>query len=75
MGVQVFSATMVLDIYADIVRSFNFVEERPGIIGNRVRVRRAPVGVVRGGDPVERAALRRGAEARPGARGGLHAWC
>jgi betaine-aldehyde dehydrogenase len=46
MGLQVFSATMVLDSYADIVRSFNFMEERPGAIGNRVRVRRAPVGVV-----------------------------
>ncbi len=45
MGVQVFAATMVLDSYADIVRSFPFVEERPGAIGNRVRVRRAPVGV------------------------------
>jgi betaine-aldehyde dehydrogenase len=45
MGVQVFAATMVLDSYADIVRSFNFLEERPGAIGNRVRVRRAPVGV------------------------------
>jgi len=46
MGVQVFAATMVLDSYADFARSFVFVEERPGAIGNRVRVRRAPVGVV-----------------------------
>ncbi len=46
MGVQVFAATMVLDTYADMVRSFDFVSERPGIMGNRVRVRRAPVGVV-----------------------------
>ncbi len=46
LGVQVFSASMVLDIYAGIVRDFAFVEERAGAIGNRVRVRRAPVGVV-----------------------------
>ena len=46
MGVQVFSASMVLDIYAGIVRDFAFVEERAGAIGNRVRVRRAPAGVV-----------------------------
>jgi betaine-aldehyde dehydrogenase len=46
MGLQVFSATMVLDSYAEIARSFTFMEERPGAIGNRVRVRRAPVGVV-----------------------------
>jgi betaine-aldehyde dehydrogenase len=46
MGLQVFSATMVLDSYAEIARSFHFMEERPGAIGNRVRVRRAPVGVV-----------------------------
>ena len=45
MGVQVFSSTMVLDSYADIARSFPFVEDRPGALGNRVRVRRAPVGV------------------------------
>jgi betaine-aldehyde dehydrogenase len=45
MGVQVFSSTMVLDSYADIARSFAFVEDRPGALGNRVRVRRAPVGV------------------------------
>ena len=46
MGLQVFSAVMVLGIYNEIVRSFNFVEERAGALGNRVRVRRAPVGVV-----------------------------
>ena len=46
LGVQVFSATMILDSYAEYARSFNFVEDRPGAIGNRVRVRRAPVGVV-----------------------------
>jgi aldehyde dehydrogenase (NAD+) len=46
MGLQVFSATMVLDSYAEIARSFSFVEERAGAIGNKVRVRRAPVGVV-----------------------------
>ena len=46
MGLQVFSATMVLDIYADIARNFTFMDERTGALGNRVRVRRAPVGVV-----------------------------
>jgi betaine-aldehyde dehydrogenase len=46
MGLQVFSATMVLDTYAEMARSFNFVEERKGMLGNKVRVRRAPVGVV-----------------------------
>ena len=46
MGLQVFSAVMVLNIYNEIVRSFNFVEERNGALGNKVRVRRAPVGVV-----------------------------
>lgn len=45
LGLQVISATMVLDGYAEIARRFAFVEERPGAIGNRVRVRRAPVGV------------------------------
>jgi betaine-aldehyde dehydrogenase len=46
MGLQVFSAVMVLNIYNEIVRGFNFVEERTGALGHRVRVRRAPVGVV-----------------------------
>jgi betaine-aldehyde dehydrogenase len=46
MGLQVFSATMVLDSYAEIARSFPFMSERSGTIGNKVRVRRAPVGVV-----------------------------
>ena len=47
MGLQVFSATMVLDQYAEMARGgFSFMEERAGIMGNRVRVRRAPVGVV-----------------------------
>jgi len=44
-GLQVFSASMVLEIYADIARKFPFVEERAGALGNPVRVRRAPVGV------------------------------
>ncbi len=46
LGVQVFSATMVLDSYAEYARTFTFAEDRPGAFGNRVRVRRAPVGVV-----------------------------
>jgi aldehyde dehydrogenase (NAD+) len=46
MGLQVFSATMVLDGYAEIARNFSFMDERAGIMGNKVRVRRAPVGVV-----------------------------
>jgi len=47
MGLQVFSATMVLDQFAELARGgFAFVEERKGILGNKVRVRRAPVGVV-----------------------------
>jgi betaine-aldehyde dehydrogenase len=47
MGLQVFSATMVLDQYAELARSgFSFMEERAGIMGNKVRIRRAPVGVV-----------------------------
>jgi betaine-aldehyde dehydrogenase len=38
---------MVLDQYAGLARDgFSFMEERAGIMGNKVRVRRAPVGVV-----------------------------
>jgi betaine-aldehyde dehydrogenase len=48
MGVQAFSATMVFDMYAQLARSFPWVEERAGALGNRVRVRRAPVGVCAG---------------------------
>ena len=52
--------------------SFTFVEERAGAIGNRVRVRRAPVGVVAAVIPWNVPLFVVGAEARPGARGGLH---
>jgi len=45
---QVLSATMVLDIYADMARKHPWVEERTGALGERVQVRRAPVGVCAG---------------------------
>jgi betaine-aldehyde dehydrogenase len=48
IGTQVFAATMVLDIHADMAKSFNWVEERPGAFGNPVRVGRLPVGVCAG---------------------------
>jgi aldehyde dehydrogenase (NAD+) len=48
IGTQVFAATMVLDIHADMAKSFNWVEERAGAFGNRVRVGRLPVGVCAG---------------------------
>ena len=48
MGVQVFAATMVLDVYARLAGEVAFVEERAGAFGARVRVRRAPVGVCAG---------------------------
>lgn len=48
MGVQVFAATLVLDVYARIAGDFAFVDERAGAFGARVRVRRAPVGVCAG---------------------------
>jgi len=48
VGTQVFAATMVLDIHADMAKSFNWVEERPGAFGNPVRVGRLPVGVCAG---------------------------
>ncbi len=44
-GTQVFASTMVLDVYAGIARSFAFDETRKGVMGQPVRVRRAPVGV------------------------------
>jgi betaine-aldehyde dehydrogenase len=44
-GVQVFASTMVLDIFADIAKSFPFEEKRKGAMGQTVYVRRAPVGV------------------------------
>jgi betaine-aldehyde dehydrogenase len=46
--VQVFSATMVLDIYSRLARTHPWLEERAGALGGRVRVRRAPVGVCAG---------------------------
>jgi len=45
---QVFSATMVLDTYADITRSYEFENHRTGGLGQPVTVRRAPVGVAAG---------------------------
>jgi aldehyde dehydrogenase (NAD+) len=45
---QVFSATMVLDAYADMTRSYEFVDDRTGGLGQPVRVRRAPIGVAAG---------------------------
>jgi betaine-aldehyde dehydrogenase len=48
MGMQVFAATMVLDIYADIARSYPWSDERIGAMGQKVVVRRAPVGVAAG---------------------------
>jgi betaine-aldehyde dehydrogenase len=48
MGTQVFAATMVLDVYADIARSYPWSDERIGAMGQKVVVRRAPVGVCAG---------------------------
>jgi len=45
---QVFSATMVLNAYAEYAKTYQFVEERTGALGGRVQVRRAPVGVAAG---------------------------
>jgi aldehyde dehydrogenase (NAD+) len=45
LGVQVLSSTMVLDVNAGFARSFPFDETRRGLMGQPVRVRRAPVGV------------------------------
>ena len=45
---QVFSATMVLDTYADIARSFAFEDRRTGGLGQPVTVRRVPIGVAAG---------------------------
>ncbi len=42
---QVFSATMVLDTYAALATQYQWIETRAGMMGNSVRVRRAPVGV------------------------------
>jgi len=48
---QVYAATMVLDTYADIARNYTFSSERTGALGQRVIVRRAPVGVCAGITP------------------------
>lgn len=45
---QVFSATMVLNTYAELAKTYPFVQERTGALGNQVQVRRAPVGVAAG---------------------------
>jgi len=45
---QVFSATMVLDTYVRLAAEFEWVNTRTGMMGNTVRVRKAPVGVVAG---------------------------
>ncbi len=45
LGLQVLSSTMVLDVYAGLAREFPFDETRKGLMGQPVRVRRAPVGV------------------------------
>ena len=34
LGVQVFSATMVLDTFADLARKYTWEEDRPGAIGD-----------------------------------------
>jgi len=47
-GVQVFAATMVLDLYARLAVEHAWQEERSGALGGRLRVRRAPVGVCAG---------------------------
>jgi aldehyde dehydrogenase (NAD+) len=44
---QVFSATMVLDAFADFARVHPFEEERPGLFGRNL-IRRVPVGVAAG---------------------------
>jgi betaine-aldehyde dehydrogenase len=48
---QVFSATMVLDTYVRLATEYEWVDTRDGMLGNKVRVRRAPVGVVAGITP------------------------
>ena len=42
---QVFSATMVLDTYAGLATTYEWVDTRTGMMGAPVRVRKAPVGV------------------------------
>jgi aldehyde dehydrogenase (NAD+) len=48
---QVFSSTMVLDTYVRLAAEYEWVDTRTGMMGNQVRVRRAPVGVVAGITP------------------------
>ncbi len=48
MGTQAFAATMVLDIFAGIARTYPWSDERVGALGQKVVVRRAPVGVCAG---------------------------
>jgi acyl-CoA reductase-like NAD-dependent aldehyde dehydrogenase len=48
---QVFSSTMVLDTYVRLATEYQWVDTRAGMMGNTVRVRRAPVGVVGGITP------------------------
>jgi aldehyde dehydrogenase (NAD+) len=48
---QVFAATMVLDTYADITRNHEWSDERTGALGQKVIVRKAPVGVCAGITP------------------------
>ena len=48
---QVFSSTMVLDTYVGLASQYQWVETRAGMMGNPVRIRRAPVGVVAGITP------------------------
>jgi betaine-aldehyde dehydrogenase len=48
---QVYAGTMVLDTYADITRNYTWSDERTGAMGQKVIVRRAPVGVCAGITP------------------------
>jgi aldehyde dehydrogenase (NAD+) len=42
---QVFSSTMVLDMYARLAAEYEWIDTRTGMLGGLNRVRRAPVGV------------------------------
>jgi acyl-CoA reductase-like NAD-dependent aldehyde dehydrogenase len=48
---QVYAATMVLDTFADIARNYQWSDERTGALGQKVIVRKAPVGVCAGITP------------------------
>ena len=50
-GCRSIAATMVLDVYADIARTYPWSDERVGAMGQKVVVRRAPVGVCAGITP------------------------